>query len=110
MTASPNSEVPGISCIIPVFNEANAVAATLRGVAEALGGSGREWEIVLVDDGSRDGTLEAARASGVEFASVAHDRNRGYGAAIKSGVRRARYSWILIIDADGTYPTTEITK
>lgn len=110
MTAPPSPDSNGITCVIPVYNEAGAVAATLRGVDEALRGSGREFEIILVDDGSKDGTLAAARESGIPFEAVAHERNRGYGAAIKSGLRRARFPWILIIDADGTYPPGEITK
>lgn len=110
MMSKPDATDSGISCVIPVYNEAGAMAATLRGVAEALTRSGLPWEIILVDDGSTDGTVSAAGASGVKFQPIFHPRNRGYGAAIKTGVRRAAHPWILIIDADGTYPPEEITR
>ncbi len=103
----------GITCIIPVYNEAGAVAETLGGVSAALDAGGREFEIILVDDGSTDGTAEAAEAAReaeVRFRTLAHAENRGYGAAIKTGLRHATHPWILIIDADGTYPPEEIGK
>lgn len=107
MQPSPSSP-PGVSCVIPVFNEAGAVAETLRSVAEVLGESGLPWEIIMVDDGSTDGSGEAARASGQPVRVIQHDRNRGYGAAIKTGSRSAEHDWVLILDADGTYPAAEI--
>lgn len=100
----------GISCVIPVFNEAACVASTLRAVEPALQAAGRPFEIIVADDGSTDGSAEAASASGIAHAMVRHAANRGYGAAIKSGVRRAKHPWILIIDADGTYPPEMIPK
>lgn len=110
VTPAPSSPLPGISCVIPVYNEAGAVAETLRGVAAELGRFGRPFEILLVDDGSTDGTLKAAESAGVPFTPLRHELNRGYGAAIKTGSRRAVHPWILIIDADGTYPPAEIAK
>jgi len=108
MTSTADSPPDGISCIIPVFNESPSIEATVRGAAAALDQAGRTWEIIVVDDGSTDASLEAAGGSGVQFRSIRHERNLGYGAAIKSGIRRAAHPWILIIDADGTYPTEEI--
>lgn len=98
----------GVTCVIPVYNEAGAVAETLRGVAGVLGESRRPWEIIMVDDGSTDGSAEAARESGEAVRVIRHDRNRGYGAAIKTGSRHAEHDWVLILDADGTYPADEI--
>ena len=110
MTSTSESSPPGISCVIPVYNEAGAVAETLRGVAEALGAAARPWEIIVVDDGSTDGSSEEAAKSGVEFRAIRHERNLGYGAAIKAGYRHAAHPWILIIDADGSYPPGDIPK
>lgn len=108
MAPSPESTLSGISCVIPVYNEAGAVGETLRGVAGILETSGRPWELIMVDDGSSDGSAEAARAASSVVRVVHHDKNRGYGAAIKTGARHATHAWVLILDADGTYPPEEI--
>ena len=68
--------------------------------------TGWTFEILVVDDGSTDGTGQAAGAAGATV--LTHSRNRGYGASLKRGVRAARHDWILIIDADGTYPASAI--
>lgn len=103
----------GVTIVIPAFNEANGIADTLRAVLAAVGtfSSRIPTEIIVVDDGSRDDT--AARAEvlideGVRI--IRHPRNRGYGAAIKTGVHHATYEWIAIIDADGTYPPESLAQ
>lgn len=95
-----------VSVVIPAFNEGPHVAAGVRSVAEALERTGWEYEIVVVDDGSSDDTATAAAAAGVEV--IRHRKNRGYGAALKTGIAGSRYEWILITDADGTYPAESI--
>ena len=95
-----------VSVVIPAFNEADHVAEEIRAVRDAISGTGWRFEIILVDDGSTDGTAEAASATGVEV--VRHSHNMGYGAALKRGIAAASYEWILIIDADGTYPPEAI--
>lgn len=70
-----------------------------------------EWEVIVVDDGSTDATADAVTrfgTSGVRL--VRHEQSRGYGAALKSGMRQAQHRWILIIDADGTYPPRHIPQ
>jgi len=64
--------------------------------------TGRDYEIIVVDDGSTGPT--AARACGCGARILHLDRNQGYGAALKAGICRAKFDWILIIDADLTYP------
>jgi len=95
-----------VSVVIPAYNEAGHVAEEIREVERALQGTGWSYEILVIDDGSTDGTAEAAAATGVRVLRRA--RNRGYGAALKLGVDAARYEWILITDADGTYPASAI--
>jgi glycosyltransferase involved in cell wall biosynthesis len=104
---------PPISVVVPCFNESDAIRSIVSGletVVREIGG-----EIVVVDDGSTDGTteiLDKIASDGSADDSIVrvihHRRNLGYGAAIKSGVRRARYQWIVITDADGTYPNDRI--
>lgn len=97
-----------VSVVIPAFNEGPHVAQQVRAVAEVMHRSGWEHEIVVVDDGSDDGTGEAALAEGVRV--LRNRRNRGYGASLQRGIHAARHDWILIIDADGTYPAAAIPE
>jgi len=99
-----------VTVVIPVFNEAEAVGPTLQGLKAAIETTGRSFELILVDDGSTDGTLEAAGGTGVPFRAIRHSTNRGYGAAVKTGLRHAVHPWILIIDADGSYPPEEAPR
>lgn len=96
-----------LSVVIPAYNEehgidsiARRVLATREGLAE-VGVDG--LEVLIVDDGSRDRTAEVASAiDGVTL--IRHPRNRGYGAALKTGFSKARGDLVGFLDADGTYP------
>jgi glycosyltransferase involved in cell wall biosynthesis len=95
-----------VSVVIPAYNESGHVAAQIRDVERIMATTGWTYEILVVDDGSTDGTAEAASAAGVRV--LRRRVNRGYGAALKAGVRVAKHPWILITDADGTYPVEHI--
>lgn len=95
-----------VSVVIPAFNEAGHVADQVREVERVLRASGWAYEIIVVDDGSEDATAQAAESTGVRV--LRRRLNRGYGAALKLGIRNASYGWILITDADGTYPVEAI--
>ena len=96
-----------LSIVIPAYNEAGAIGTVLERVL-ALGPAFREvgleeWEVIVVDDGSRDRTAEeAASYPGVRL--IRHPVNRGYGAALKTGFAHARGEWLGFLDADATYP------
>jgi glycosyltransferase involved in cell wall biosynthesis len=99
--------------VIPAFNEGQAIQAVLRELLDALRPVREliELEIVVVDDGSIDNTFELAGTFESECVRVVrHSVNRGYGAAIKTGVRHALHDWIVITDADGTYPGERIAE
>jgi len=92
-----------LSLIIPVYNEKDAIAATIEEAIRVLGLIPVSSEIIVVNDGSVDGTREVLEGmSGAQV--VHHPTNTGYGAAIKTGLRYSRGQWIAITDADGTYP------
>ncbi len=74
-----------VSIIIPVFNEEGAIASTLAAVESTMQASGRLYEVLVVDDGSEDGT--AGVLAGTTARVVRHRANRGYGAALKTGIR-----------------------
>ena len=95
---------PGVlSVVIPVCNEADNVLPLAREIAAALRGRGG-LEIIFVDDGSTDGTVEAVRSARTEMPEVRllrHSRRSGQSAAVASGVRRARGEWVATLDGDG---------
>ncbi|WP_309606774.1 glycosyltransferase family 2 protein [Phenylobacterium sp.] len=96
----PNT--PDISVVVPVFNEAGAAAALAREIAAAF--KGRNFEILFVDDASRDGTrasLQAVRTEVPQLRVLAHHRNAGQSRAIRSGVLAARGQIIVTLDGDG---------
>lgn len=97
-----------VTVVIPAFNEAGHVAQAIRDVTEVMQQSGWTFEVIVVDDGSSDETGTEALAEGVRV--LRNRRNRGYGASLKRGVAAASYDWILITDADGTYPAAAIPQ
>jgi glycosyltransferase involved in cell wall biosynthesis len=94
----------GASLILPAYNEEAGLRATLRSVA-ALG---IDLEVIVVDDGSNDGTAAAAERAGAVVAR--HATNRGKGAALRTGVGMASTDRIVTMDADTTYPASAIPR
>jgi glycosyltransferase involved in cell wall biosynthesis len=106
-----SDRLPPFSVVVPCFNEAGSIRSTIEALAKVTAASGAE--IVVVDDGSTDGSRELLEeiegtgdAAGLRV--VRHPSNSGYGAAIKTGVRRTHAELVVIIDADGTYPCERI--
>jgi glycosyltransferase involved in cell wall biosynthesis len=92
-----------ISIIIPCYNESvNVLNDTVKSIYVALEKEAMDFEIIVVNDGSQVQFQEDQ----IEFPIrlLHHLRNKGYGAALKTGIKHAQYNWIGITDADGTYP------
>jgi glycosyltransferase involved in cell wall biosynthesis len=98
----------GVSVVVPAFDEESGVAAQVKAIRRVLSVAGTPHEIVVVDDGSSDRTASEAAAAHARV--LRHPVNRGYGAAIKTGIRAAVHDRIVIIDADGTYPADAIPE
>jgi glycosyltransferase involved in cell wall biosynthesis len=98
--------ISAVSVVIPCYNERAGIGPLLDELDAKLQGFGVDFQYVVVDDGSTDGSGEIAPRD--KLLVVRHEFNRGYGAALKTGIRSAANDWILIIDADGTYPVDRI--
>ncbi len=97
-----------VSVVIPAYNEARAVPKVIQEVRDALAKTDYSFEILVIDDGSTDDTYIEAHAQGVRV--TRHPENRGSGASRKTGIREAKGEWIVMIDADGTYPPAAIPQ
>ena len=100
-----------ISVVIPAYNEAERLGSTLERTVDYLSRRGLSYEVVVVDDGSRDRTVQVAEAfadRGVRV--IRHEQNRGKGAAIKTGVLASRGAEVLLSDADASTPIEELER
>jgi glycosyltransferase involved in cell wall biosynthesis len=98
--ADPSS----VSIVIPAFNESESIA----GVIEVLRSAAQWREIIVVDDGSADGTRARAAAAGA--CVIRHPYNKGNGAAVKTGIRHAQGEFVLIVDADGQHQPADAAR
>ncbi len=98
------NKLSGLSFIIPTYNEEEAISETISRVVEVLTATDIPFEIIVVDDGSTDGTsVLLGQAKLDSLVTLRNPANSGYGAAIKRGLLEANYDWIGIVDADGSY-------
>ncbi|MCZ7401017.1 MAG: glycosyltransferase family 2 protein [Candidatus Methanoperedens sp.] len=98
-----------LSVVIPAYNEEKGIGKVLVELNDVLNKTGLAHEIIVVDDGSEDATAKIVQ--GNEFVKlVQHPANKGYGSSLKTGIRNATGKWILITDADGTYPVKDIPR
>ena len=97
------SERRGVTFIVPCFNEdPSVVLATVARIRGAAAQANWECEVIVVDDCSSRTAYDEAGLGGARL--LRHKVNRGYGAALSTGLRAAKFPWIGMVDADGTYP------
>ncbi|MEO8439748.1 MAG: glycosyltransferase family 2 protein [Spartobacteria bacterium] len=110
--SQPRPEVPiTLSVIFPAFNEEANIRHTVEAARLVLPKLAHTWEIILVNDGSRDATTPICDELAEQFPEVRaihHVENRGYGAALKSGILAARYEYIFFTDSDGQFDLQEL--
>src|SRR6266536_1315317 len=100
-----------LSVIFPAFNEDANIRAVVGDAYRTIPKLAPIFEIIVVNDGSKDRTGEICDRLAEELSNVRvvhHVRNRGYGAALKSGIERARYNLIFFTDADGQFDLNEV--
>lgn len=101
----------GVSVVVPLYNEEDAVKEFLRELFVFLREHVALYEVIAIDDGSTDATRERLLSiCEPSLIPIEHASNRGYGAALKTGIAQARYPWVVIIDGDGSYPVSALAS
>jgi len=107
------SKIPELSVFFPAYNEEENIKNTTLKAKKVLQKVAKRWEIILVDDGSKDRTgdiIEELSKSDKRIKAVHHKVNKGYGGAFSSGLYSSKYDWITFTDADGQFDFGEITN
>lgn len=100
------SEIPAVSVIIPAYNEAEGIAGLLEKLV-ALDYH-KKYEVIVIDDGSSDDTAEIVSRFPVRL--IKHHTNKGYGAALKTGIRKAHGQKVVMLDSDGQHDPAYIPQ
>jgi glycosyltransferase involved in cell wall biosynthesis len=103
----------GLTVVLPCFNEAPNVASAIHQACWAATWSAERHEVIVVDDGSSDATAQIAGDVARDVPQVRvvrHDHNRGYGAALTSGLQAARMPWVLLTDADLQFDLNQLER
>jgi glycosyltransferase involved in cell wall biosynthesis len=107
-TAVLTQTAPAVSVVIPAYDRAGSIGRALDSV---LAQSFRDFEVIVVDDGSRDGTPELCEARGdARVRVLRHKSNRGAAAARNTGVRAARGRWCAFLDSDDTWFSDKLER
>ncbi|MGN1059075.1 MAG: dolichyl-phosphate beta-glucosyltransferase, partial [Clostridia bacterium] len=100
-----------ISVIVPAYNEEKRITRTVQAIEQALLQQAEDFEIMVVNDGSRDGTVEVVKSlENGHIRLLSYEQNRGKGGAVKYGVSHAEGDYIVFTDADLPYPPENIQK
>lgn len=102
-----------VSVFLPAFNEEETIASILQNIEKVLSSIARDYEILVVNDGSSDQTGQIVKKisqNNPQIRMIVHKKNKGYGAAIKSGLYACRYPWIVQMDSDGQFDFKQITR
>lgn len=102
-----------LSIFLPAYNEEQNLPGVVGNVVENASKYADKWELIIVNDGSSDGTKALAEdLSGEDkrIKVISHKANGGYGASLKTGLYSSRYPWVAFIDSDGQFDFSEIGK
>src|SRR3989304_3416512 len=105
-------KIDSLSVFFPAYNEEGNIASTVIDAKTVLEKVAKVWEIIIVNDGSEDGTKEVAQGLADEDKriKVINQSNPGCGGALKTGYRNSKYPWVAFADSDGQFDFGEITK
>lgn len=106
-------KLDSLTVFFPAYNEEAHIENTVKKAKKILPDVAKKWEIIIINDGSKDKTAEIIDKldkSDKRIKALHHKKNRGYGAALKTGFYNARYDWITFTDSDGQFDFSEITN
>ena len=106
-------QIDQLSVFLPAYNEEANLKQTAKNVVDNLNKNVATWEIIIVDDGSKDKTGKIAdelAEKNKKISVIHHNPNKGYGSAFKTGLYAAKYPWISFIDSDGQFDFSEISR
>jgi Glycosyl transferase family 2 len=112
-SVTESAPLSGVSVFLPCHNEEGNIERVAAGLEAELPRLAERYEIVIVDDGSRDLTGEIAdrlAAANPHLKVVHHPVNRGYGAAVSSGIRACTQPWVVLCDGDGQFAAADIAR
>lgn len=107
------NKVPELSIFFPFWNEEENIESVIKKAIPQAEKLAAKWEIIMIDDGSSDKTLELARKlskNDSRLIALTHKKNRGYGAALKTGLSASKYELIVFNDGDGQFDLSETSK
>ncbi len=110
---APRPRVTGVSIVIPAYNEQGSIGATIERVSAAASSLGAPCQIIVVNDGSRDGTGTVVRSLQTRIPRlelVEHYPNRGYGGSLRAGFAVAAYDWIAFLPGDNQFDPMELSR
>ncbi|HZS13771.1 MAG TPA: glycosyltransferase family 2 protein [Candidatus Dormibacteraeota bacterium] len=106
------ARLPGLSLVLPCHNEAENLRWLLPHIAEVMPTLAERYEVVLVDDGSSDGSgevaLSLAAQSGIDLQLLRHEQKSGYGITVADGLRATRLEYSAFTDADGQFEVADL--
>jgi len=106
-------KIDELSVFFPAYNEEENIEKTVLDAKKVLEKVASKWEIIIVNDGSKDKTGEISNKLAKKYLNISiihHSPNQGYGGALKSGFKNAKYKWVAFADSDGQFKFSEITK
>ena len=111
--APRGTPITGISAVLPAYNEEHGIVAAIEGMLEALRAAVESYEVIVVDDGSRDATgrlVDTCAARNPQVRVIHHSDNRGYGSAWRSGLAAATLQYIVFMDADAQFDSSDLPR
>src|ERR1700694_5327523 len=112
MSGAPTHNPVGLTVFFPAYNDSGTIASMVIRTVKAVSELTPDFEIIIVDDGSADGTAEIAdelTRTYPQVRAVHHPKNRDYGAALQTGFRSATKELIFYTDGDGQYDPAELS-